>query len=588
MPHIDGRAFVASTFAVPDPDTLAAAAADLDGPPVVITAVALPWDRTVPLNWWGDTVAFDQGSVDTSGDPARVPFLRDHVGAGTHLMGTVTGWSDRPDGLHAAAAVPRAELAEPETARALRQIRSGIRNGVSVRVEWSDENSTRTPINGSRYAEHHQVHAGARISELSSVVLPRFDDARVTGVAAAALTADTPPDPADDDDDDVDVDPTEEATTQPDDPGEPDMTDTATADLDLEAARLATHRQVLAASVAGADRRPVVRDTRHLGQFAWDLLRDGPGAARDAAMRQLAAALTDEISSDVPGLVHDVWISTVTQIVASTSPTVQAFRRIPLPDTGMTVNLPVVRNMPPLGQQTTEKSAVASGKLDVTPATFPVNTYAGGQDISLATLMRSDPSYMTIVMAAWATEMAGQMEQFAATTIAAGATAGPNWPTGITDIADPFITVAGSLLTAIGRLPEVAVLAVDVWETMAKAKDTQGRYLFPSLGPVNAAGTVDATAASGSVRGLTYFVSNQLPAGTAVVGVPEAFTSLIGAPIMLGPVDNVAQAGRDVGVAVFAACGVVDQRGVYSITGTLPTPTAADTPPAQTGRGRSS
>lgn len=355
------------------------------------------------------------------------------------------------------------------------------------------------------------------------------------------------------------------------------MSDTLEAGDDL-AARTAAHRQTLAATVVPA-RTSVpaapARDARTMGQFAWETLRDGPGPVRDAAMEQLRAALTDELTSDVPGLTPAAWISTVTNIVAVTSPTVQAFRRIPLPDTGMTVNVPVVRNAPPLGQQTTEKSAVASGKLSVTPAALTVNTYAGGQDISLATLMRTDPAYMSIVMAAWAAELAGQMEQFAATTVAAGATAGPTWPTAIDDIADPFITVAGSLLTAVGRLPEVAVLAVDVWETMAKAKDSTGRYLFPSLGPVNAAGTAEITSASGSVRGLTYYVSNQMPAGHAVVGVTEAFATLIGTPIVLGPVDNVAQAGRDVGIAVFATCGVLDQRGVYSITGTLPTPTGA-------------
>jgi HK97 family phage major capsid protein len=572
-----GNAYTTATFGQIDQTELAAALDNPDGPPIIVTAAALPWSVTVPLNMFGDTVSFDRGSVDLSGNPAHVPFLRDHAAAGSHLMGNIVQLDDRPDALHAAAAVPRAELAEPDTAQAIRHIAAGIRSGVSVRVEWDDANATRTQIAGNRFAEHHQVHTGARLVELSSVVLPRFHDARVTGLAAAEL---------DDDGDQLtlpDIDPT---TT---DTEEDDMTDTATDQLDVEAARLVAHRQVLAAAVNGTPRpAPTVQDRRTLGQFAWDTMRDGRGPVRDAAMAELRAALTDEVTSDVPGLTPQAWISTVTQIVAVSSPTVQAFRRIPLPDTGMTVNLPVVRNMPPFGQQTTEKGAVASGKLSVTPASFPVNTYAGGQDISLATLMRTDPAYMQVVMQAWAAEMAWQMEQFAATTVEGGATAGPTWPASQTDIADPFITVAGSMLTAIGRLPEVAVLAVDTWEVMAKAKDTQGRYLFPSLGPVNAAGTAEATSASGSVRGLTYYVSNQMPASTAVVGVPEAFTTLIGSPIVLGPVDNVAQAGRDIGVALFAACGIVDQRGVYKITGTLPTPTAEDADTGTTGRGRRS
>jgi len=537
--------------------------------PIVLTALALPWGRTVALNWWGDTVAFDRGAVDTSGAPGRVKFLRDHVPAGSHLMGVVTDWSDRVDGLHAAVAVPREELADPNTATALRHMRSGLRDGVSVRVEWGDD-ETVTAVPGARGAEHHQVHGGARIVELSSVVLPRWDDARVTAVAAAA--ADPPdPDPDDPDPDDDDSD--------PDDPDEETMpTDTvsATATDPDELARADAHRRTLSATVNGRPDPP--RRARHpsFGAFAYAVAEGSvTGDERGAVGRSMAAALVDETTGDLTGLIPDAWIRTVIQVVQANMPTVEAFSRIALPDTGMTVHIPVVTVLPAVAAQATEKGAVASGKMTVGPVAYPVHTYAGGQDVSIQALLRSDPSYLTLLMQGFAVSMAQQLELAVAAAVVAAAPAGPVWPATQADMADPFIDAAAAMLAALGRMPEVAVVSADTWAHMAKVKDSTGRYLFPTLGPVNAAGTTDITTTTGSVHGLSYYVAAGLPAATAVVGVREAFVSMIGSPVVLGPVDNVAQAGRDVGIAVMAAFGATDTRGLAKITGTLPTPTAA-------------
>lgn len=539
-----------------------------DGPtgPVMVTALALPWGQTVALNWWGDTVAFDRGSVDTTGAPGRVKFLRDHTPAGSHLMGVVADWSDRADGLHAAVAIPREETADPETGRALRHMRSGLRDGVSVRVEWGDDGETVTPVPGTRGASHHQVHAGARIVELSSVVLPRFDDARVTGVAASA-----PEEPEEPDDD----------PEEPDEPEEEEMTDTATlpaaaADPD-ELARADAHRRTLAATVNGGPPARA-RAPRHVsfGAFAYAVAAGQVDAAERAQVaNSLIAALVDETTGDIGGLVPDTWLRTVIQLVMGSMPTVDAFSRQSLPGTGMTVHIPVVTVLPSVTLQAGEKTAIGSGKLTTTPTAFPVETFAGGQDVSIQAITRSDPSYLTLLMQGFAVEMALTLEQAVSTALVAAAPAGPTWPATQADIADPFVDVAAAMLGTLGRTPDVAVLSTDTWAHMAKSKDSTGRYLFPALGAVNAPGTTDITSTTASVHGLTYYVAPKLPAATAIVGVREAFVTMIGAPIVLGPVDNVAMAGRDVGLATMAAFGATDTRGLSKITGTLPAPSAA-------------
>jgi HK97 family phage major capsid protein len=559
-----GQAFTRTAFTAPTDEQIAATV-EGDGPPIIVTAVALPWNQTVPLDLFGDTVAFDRGSVDISA--RSVPFLRDHVREGSHLMGGVVGWQDRPDGLHAAAAIPRDELADVETARAFRQMRSGIRDGVSVFVEWDDANATRTPIPGAaRFAEHHQVHSGARVVELSSVILPRFDGARVTDIAAAALDTPTEPDPTDPEDPDTGDDP---------------MTDTATtADaLDLEAARLVAHRQTLAATVTG--RTPAMPAPAPRFATFGDLalaITQGSVSFEDRARvgRALSAALVDETTADIGGIVPPQWLTRVVQLVQATTPTVQAFAQIPLPAAGMQITLPVTTVLPTVGLVATEKGAIPSGKTTITPTSYGVKTYAGGEDISIAALARSDPSYLELLMNYYAVQMSIQLEHDVAAAVVAAAPVGPVWPATQIDLADPIIKASAAFLGALGRPAEVVVMSVDVWQEFGLVKDTTGRYLFPNLGPMNAAGTFDAVTTAGTVRGLSYYVSNQMPAATAVVGVRDSFVTMLGAMGVLGPVDNVANAGRDVGVYEFAAFGATDTRGLAKITGTLPTPSEAD------------
>jgi HK97 family phage major capsid protein len=445
-------------------------------------------------------------------------------------------------------------------------MRSGLRDGVSVRVEWGDDGETVTPVPGTRGASHHQVHAGARIVELSSVVLPRFDDARVTGVAASA-----PEEPEEPDDD----------PEEPDEPEEEEMTDTATlpaaaADPD-ELARADAHRRTLAATVNGGPPARA-RAPRHVsfGAFAYAVAAGQVDAAERAQVaNSLIAALVDETTGDIGGLVPDTWLRTVIQLVMGSMPTVDAFSRQSLPGTGMTVHIPVVTVLPSVTLQAGEKTAIGSGKLTTTPTAFPVETFAGGQDVSIQAITRSDPSYLTLLMQGFAVEMALTLEQAVSTALVAAAPAGPTWPATQADIADPFVDVAAAMLGTLGRTPDVAVLSTDTWAHMAKSKDSTGRYLFPALGAVNAPGTTDITSTTASVHGLTYYVAPKLPAATAIVGVREAFVTMIGAPIVLGPVDNVAMAGRDVGLATMAAFGATDTRGLSKITGTLPAPSAA-------------
>ena len=275
------------------------------------------------------------------------------------------------------------------------------------------------------------------------------------------------------------------------------------------------------------------------------------------------AALADAVIADMPGLVPEAWISEVIDVMGSASATVQAFRQIPLPDTGMTVNMPVVLQHPDVGKQATEKTDVATRKMIINPAAFTVHTYAGGQDISIQALMRSTPAYLDVLMRAFAIEMATNLDKDVAAALVAAAV--PALPLSAADLNGSMVDATVALLNKSLRFPEVMVLGTNVWAAMGKAVDTAGRPLFPGLSPWNPVGDFSLVDATGNVRGLGYYVDPMLPAGDAVIGVREAFTTLLGSVGTL-TADVPEVLGRDVAVFRFAAYGATDPRGLVGLT----------------------
>jgi hypothetical protein len=122
-----------------------------------------------------------------------------------------------------------------------------------------------------------------------------------------------------------------------------------------------------------------------------------------------------------------------------------------------------------------------------------------------------------------------------------------------------------SLLTSLGRFPEVVVVGVDLWEVLATAVGTDGRPLYPSLNPMNAHGTISLARNDGQVRDVTLAVDAMLEPGVGLMGTRDAFCSWIG-PLGTLAADVPSKLGRDVAVYVEAAFGATDARGLVKLT----------------------
>jgi hypothetical protein len=230
-----------------------------------------------------------------------------------------------------------------------------------------------------------------------------------------------------------------------------------------------------------------------------------------------------------------------------------------------------VTTRPTVAKQAAQGDGISTQKAVIGATSWTVDTYAGGQGMSMQTILRSEPDYLTEVMRLHTVEMALELEEAVVASVLAAAddvhTAVELSNTAI-EYQDAFIDAAALILGSAGiqQLPTVAVLNVPMWVLLGKAKDSTGRPLFPGLNPMNPQGSFDITQGTGEVRSLRYFVSPKMATANAkaVVGVPDAFRTMIG-PIQTMQNDVPETLTQEHAVFQFAAFGKVDARGLALI-----------------------
>jgi hypothetical protein len=251
---------------------------------------------------------------------------------------------------------------------------------------------------------------------------------------------------------------------------------------------------------------------------------------------------------------------------------VQAFDQRTLPANGLTVAQPTVTTRPTVDLQASQNTEVESTAAVIGSTSWNVVTFAGGQNTSLQTILRSDPSYLDELMRLYMRELALDVNLKVATALLAAAddvnTTALEYTTA--KAFDTLIVDASAVfMDTLHRPAEVVGMSVDLWKALAKAKDTAGDIpLYPSLNPMNRSGTLNAVSTSGQIIGVDWYVDPALGgvgAGiTGVVGVRDAFRTLLG-PIGTLTADTPATLGRDTAIYQFGAYGKVDAAGLYLI-----------------------
>lgn len=278
-------------------------------------------------------------------------------------------------------------------------------------------------------------------------------------------------------------------------------------------------------------------------------------------------ALADSTTANLGGILPPTWLTDIVDFIGTARPLISAFSTRPLPPSGMTVNFPQVTVRPLIGKQTAEKGAAASRATVIVPGSAPVDTYGGGEDISVQAIQRTDPSYLAIVNELYAEQMAISMDVAACVLVLAGAT-GPagtlSLATKGADIATVLAAAGKAALSAHATL-DTWVMGLDVWAYVVGAVDSAGRPLFPNVGPANPVGDSMVTSATGNARGLTFVADPNMAPASSIAGDSRAFTSLLGGVQTLRA-DNPAQLGVDFAVYEFASFALRRPSALTKIT----------------------
>lgn len=307
--------------------------------------------------------------------------------------------------------------------------------------------------------------------------------------------------------------------------------------------------------------------------------------ARAAAFGEIAGdelhtyqrALADVLTTDATGMIQEQWIAEVIDLGRTYTPTVNAWRQRPLPTSGMSISQPVVTTRPTVAAQGTQKTEVSSTTPVIGTEQWDIDTYAGGNDVSIQLIRRADPDYLTELMRLYTRELAQAVNGAALTSLNAAAAVGVSGNTALeyVDAAtfDELVIDASAAFMAadaLRRPAELIALSVDLWSALGKAKDLDGRPLYPSINPMNSAGTISAASAAGTISDIAWYVEPELGAGVSgVIGVREAFVTALG-PVGTMTADVPAKLGRDVAMYQEAAFGASDASGLVQIVNVTP------------------
>jgi HK97 family phage major capsid protein len=239
--------------------------------------------------------------------------------------------------------------------------------------------------------------------------------------------------------------------------------------------------------------------------------------------QRLQRAIANQLLADNPGVVPTPIIGPVVNLIDRARPFVNSVARKAMPGGGQFFTRPKVTAHTQVGEQTAEKTEVASRKMAVTPMNVQKHTFGGALDISFQNRDWTDPAILQIVVDDLAVQYGKETNNFLADYVASEVTATQEVPgtapaTGA-QLLQAITTAAGTIDAAVGSLPDTLWASPDMWASIVSASDTTGRPLFVAFSPSNAPGSASVTSTAGNIFGLNLVVDSSLAAGTLILGI---------------------------------------------------------------------
>jgi hypothetical protein len=507
-----------------------------------VEGVAVPWGVEGRVAS-GELVRFHPGSLDAGARPVA---LRDHDR--TRTIGRVVDAGDDGRQMRAALRVAATPLGDESLVLA--------GDGALMFSVGAD------PTEFSYDARGVLDVFAADWHELSLLPIGAYPGAVVTHVAAShpegdpmnPLLTDTPPD-------DPEAPQLPEDPDNPDDaeaPEDPDEVETRATPVPIAAARGARRgNSPRRGPYDGYTLRDVARViTAARGGAPDDVVRlSRVLAAQGPAVRGVEAALLDVTlvgADNIASAYRPAYQAELVDIISWGTPLIDTLRQGDLQRGDYpTKSFNSWAKTPEVRLQAAEKDPIHSVAVSIVPASTPVQTWAGGNDISQQTVDLGSPSFVEDYIRAAGADYALQAETYAATTLLAAALDVPaiagaaflDVVAGLIGALNPATTPPGGLFCAV---------AYDVGVGLIGLTRDQGPAFWDghvNFGRMTPEVTTDA--------GLTVFVDPVLAPGTYLAGHKDGATwyDLPGTPFNLRAA-NVGLLGLDVAVYGYGALGI--------------------------------
>lgn len=496
---------------------LTAEAFSIDEQRRTMTGRVVPWGKVSTVKG-GRRYRFARGSIRCV-DPKFVKFNEDHSRA--LRLGRATGIEDKDDGLHMTFRVAEGERGDRALARAL----AGDKTGLSVEVEFDESDTERDPENEGAWLVNLSNCEG-----VAFVRNPSFDDSRLISVTASADEGEA-------------MDPVEQTPAAQ--PGQSDTTTVTMSRDDLRAVlaemQPASTRPVVIeprTSVASVtepksyrfDRSGNIQKGSH--EFSTDVFAagHGDGAANERVM-EFVRAQFDVITTNVdelnvppnrPNMYVDqrdfrypIWNAINKGTLANITP----------------FTFPKFSSASGLVAAHSEGVEPSSGALVTTSQTVTPSALSGKAKISREVWDQGgNPQISGLI---WRQMLKGWYEALEAAAVAVLDAASPTQidfsgtPGLSDDDLDQAITAAFASLQFVrgGFSMDNMFTQIDLYKALVAAVDSNGRRLYPALGPANATGTVRSRFAALDLNGIAALPAWALAATGSVAASSYLFDS---------------------------------------------------------------
>lgn len=242
----------------------------------------------------------------------------------------------------------------------------------------------------------------------------------------------------------------------------------------------------------------------------------------------IRAAAPDVTTTNNDGVLPTPIVGAIYTNYVGNRPVVDAFGARSMPSAGKTFERPSISTHTSMGVQAAELDTLTAGEFQVSANTVTKSTVGGYVNVSEQVMDFSEPEILGAMLSDMGRIYANKSDDIAADALVAGATTTDNFTTA--NIGDPTEWVtwmydnSSAILSASnGNLPTHLFLSPNIWAALGKLEDSQGRPLFPTVGPANSFGQMQPGSVGGTAFGLQVVVDRNFASNTLILGDTVGF-----------------------------------------------------------------